>query len=58
MLSKPLVSIIIPCKNIDNYTTECVDHCKRLEYPNFEIILLPDFSSDVIDGVKVITPGR
>ena len=57
MLSKPLVSIIIPCKNIDNYTTECVGHCKRLEYPNFEIILLPDFSSDVIDGVKVINTG-
>jgi glycosyltransferase involved in cell wall biosynthesis len=57
MLSKPLVSIIIPCKEKDNYTTECVEHCKRLDYSNFEIILLPDYPTQMINGVKVITTG-
>ncbi len=57
MLSKPLVSIIIPCKNMDNYTTECIEYCKRLGYPNFEILLLPDSFTQEIDGVKTIITG-
>lgn len=57
MLSKPLISIIIPCKEVDEYTRECIEHCKCLEYSNFEIILLPDYSTQAIDGVKVIATG-
>tara|TARA_B100001971_G_C18205480_1_gene547311 strand:+ start:238 stop:1263 length:1026 start_codon:yes stop_codon:yes gene_type:complete len=59
------ISIIIPCKEIDNNTRECIQHCLRLDYPNFEIILLPDKSSkkeEKIKGVRIfwtdpITPG-
>jgi glycosyltransferase involved in cell wall biosynthesis len=54
MSSKPLVSIIIPCKNIDDYTRECIEYCRRLAYPNFEIILLPDYSTEVIEGVIIV----
>jgi glycosyltransferase involved in cell wall biosynthesis len=54
MSSKPLVSIIIPCKNIDAYTRECIEYCRRLAYPNFEIILLPDYSTAAIEGVIII----
>ena len=57
MSSEPLVSIIIPCKEIDSYTTECIEYCKRLEYSNFEIIVLPDYPTEAIDGVRVITTG-
>ncbi|MGD0644133.1 MAG: glycosyltransferase [Candidatus Bathyarchaeia archaeon] len=57
MSSKPLVSIIIPCKDVDGYTRECIEYCRRLDYPNFEIILLPDYSTDAIDGVIIITTG-
>jgi cellulose synthase/poly-beta-1,6-N-acetylglucosamine synthase-like glycosyltransferase len=57
MSSKPLVSIIIPCKNVDEYTRECIENCKRLYYPNFEIILLPDTSTEAIAKVKVIPTG-
>ena len=57
MSSKPLVSIIIPCKDVDDYTRECIEYCRRLDYPNFEIILLPDYSTEAIDGVKVIATG-
>ena len=54
MSSKPLVSIIIPCKNIDDYTRECIEYCRRLAYPNFEIILLPDYSTEVIEDVIIV----
>src|ERR1035437_1697032 len=57
MSSEPLVSIIIPCKEVDNYTRECIEYCKRLDYSNFEIILLPDAFAQVIDDVKVIATG-
>ncbi len=57
MSSEPLVSIIIPCKEVDYYTKECIEYCKRLDYSNFEIILLPDSFNQVIDGVKVIATG-
>ena len=54
MSSKTLVSIIIPCKDVDGYTRECIEYCRRLDYPNFEIILLPDYSTEAIDGVIII----
>lgn len=57
MSEKPFVSIIIPCKDIDAYTRECIDHCKQLAYERFEIILLPDSSSEKIGDVKVISTG-
>jgi glycosyltransferase involved in cell wall biosynthesis len=58
MIVKPLVSIIIPCKEVDNYTKECITGCKRLEYENFEIIVLPDCQpSDIVEGVKLISTG-
>src|SRR4030042_3037708 len=57
MSAIPLVSIIIPCKEIDDYTRECIEFCKRLEYSSFEIILLPDSLSVQIDAVKIIVTG-
>jgi glycosyltransferase involved in cell wall biosynthesis len=53
----PTVSIIVPCKTIDQYTKECINHCKQLNYSNFEIIVLPDSDSTPIEGVKVIPTG-
>ena len=38
----PKISIIIPCRNIDDYTKECIRGCLKLDYDNFEIIVLPD----------------
>ena len=56
MSLKSLVSII-PCKDIDAYTRECIEYCKLLAYENFEILLLPDYPNEVIDGVNVIATG-
>ena len=57
MSTTPIVSIIIPCKGVDQYTKESIKGCGQLDYPNFEIILLPDYSTDTIEGVKVIATG-
>lgn len=52
----PKVSIIIPCKEIDEYAKQCVKRCQQLDYENFEIILLPDAlqKNSQFDGAKVI----
>ena len=52
-----LISIIIPCKEIDSYAKECVDYCKQLNYESFKIVLLPDDTSTEIEDVKVISTG-
>jgi len=54
---KPLVSIIIPCKEVDGYTKESIAGCKQIEYENYEIIVLPDFPSSTIEGVTLISTG-
>ena len=61
--NRRFVSIIIPCKEIDVYTRQCIDYCRKLDYENFEMLLLPDNASENIDGVRIIstgpvTPGR
>lgn len=39
--SSPQVSIIIPCKTVDDYVRRCVSACVEL-YPEQEIIVIPD----------------
>jgi len=52
------VSIIVPCKNIDSYAQECIECCLALDYPSFEILLLPDLpSSWELRGVEIISTG-
>lgn len=55
--SSRFVSIIIPCKEVDAYTRQCIDYCRKLDYVDFEILLLPDDASEKIEGVKVISTG-
>jgi cellulose synthase/poly-beta-1,6-N-acetylglucosamine synthase-like glycosyltransferase len=54
----PKVSIIIPCKHIDSYTKQCIQHCKNLDYPDFEIIVLPDENGERLEDVKIISTGN
>ena len=52
------VSIIIPFKKDNPYIRECLAHCLALEYPDFEILLLPDESFMMTDPrVRVIPTG-
>lgn len=46
-MDQPLVSIIVPVYNAANHIARCVDSIRKQTYPNIEIILLNDGSSDV-----------
>jgi cellulose synthase/poly-beta-1,6-N-acetylglucosamine synthase-like glycosyltransferase len=52
------VSVIIPCREIDDYARECVERCRQLDYGSYEIILLPDYAMEEVDGVRVIPTGH
>jgi hypothetical protein len=56
-LNDPLVSIVIPCREIDDMTKECVKQCATLDYANFEILLLPDRPAS-LEGTTVIPTGQ
>ena len=43
---KPLVSIIIPVYNMEEYLDNCIKSIIRQTYSNFEILLIDDGSTD------------
>ncbi|WP_368646135.1 glycosyltransferase family 2 protein [Alkalibacterium putridalgicola] len=45
-MTKPLVSIIVPTYNVERYVEECIDALLAQTYPNTEIIVLDDASTD------------
>lgn len=58
MENNTLVSIIIPCKDIDKCVEECIAHCRKLDYDNLQVILLPDVNSTMIKGVEIVPTGN
>ncbi|MEK6976922.1 MAG: glycosyltransferase [Candidatus Hydrothermarchaeota archaeon] len=53
------VSIIIPCKEIDSNALECIRHCRLLDYPDYEIAILPDHPPTLDpDGARVAATGE
>src|SRR5689334_10193362 len=45
-LLQPLVSIIIPCYNSEQWISESIESVLRQTYSNWEVILIDDGSSD------------
>lgn len=45
-MSKPLVSVLIPCYNVENYVVESVTSIIEQTYINLEIVIINDCSSD------------
>lgn len=54
------VSILIPVKDDNKCLRECIEHCLKLDYPDFEIIVLPDEAIDLPykDKVRVVPTGK
>lgn len=45
-MSNPFFSVIIPCYNIEGYLVKCLDSIIEQTFPDFEIILIDDGSTD------------
>lgn len=43
---RPLVSVVIPVYNVDQYINECVESVLNQTYSNYEVILVDDGSTD------------
>jgi len=57
-MNYPFVSVIIPVKDNNSYLEECISYCKKLDYPQYEIIVLPDKEiSQDWENVRVIPTG-
>lgn len=55
---KPLVSVIVPTHNVENYITRCLDSITNQSLKNIEIIVIDDGSSDkTCDIVRQIASG-
>lgn len=50
-MEKPLVSVIIPCYNVEQYLQRCLDSIQKQTYQNLEILIINDGSTD--DSMKI-----
>lgn len=53
-LTSPLVSIIIPVYNVEQYLDDCINSIKEQTYDNLEIIVVEDCSTD--NSLQVLKP--
>ncbi len=56
-----LISIIIPCYNVENYIEECVESCYTQTYKNIEVICIDNNSTDatldILQDLKIKHPN-
>ena len=45
-MQEPLVSILIPFKNTEQYLTECLESIINQSYSNWEVLAINDHSTD------------
>lgn len=46
MKSEPLISVIVPAYNHEDYVTECLESLAAQTYPNMEVLVIDDGSKD------------
>ena len=60
-MENPLISVIVPVYNVGNYVELCLDSLLAQTWPNFEVILVDDASTDQsgqICGARAARDGR
>lgn len=58
MNTSPKVSIIIPCYNMEKYIQETIQSALAQTYPNKEILVMDDRSTDASVPITIATLGR
>ena len=46
LMNQPLLTIIVPCYNVEKYVDKCISSIVNQTYPNLEILLIDDGSTD------------
>ncbi len=55
MIKIPLVSIIIPTRDINDYLRQSISEILKLDYRDFEILVLPDQKTEIVfDKTRII----
>jgi cellulose synthase/poly-beta-1,6-N-acetylglucosamine synthase-like glycosyltransferase len=49
MRKSPLVTIVIPVKKVNHFLRESIKYLNELDWPNFEILIIPDQEEKVAD---------
>ena len=50
-MSHPLISIIVPIYNVEDYLHRCIDSILGQSYPNIEVVLVDDGSPDLCGAI-------
>ena len=59
MQNQPLVSVLMPVYNCENYILEAVESILQQTYSNFELLLIDDCSTDAtVDKIKSLSDDR
>ncbi|MBO5050061.1 MAG: glycosyltransferase family 2 protein, partial [Oscillospiraceae bacterium] len=57
-MTQPLISVIVPCYNVEEYLPRCVESVLNQTYRNLEILLVDDGSPDrcgeICDGYAAV----
>ena len=57
-MSEPKVTIVIPVKKINDYIRESMKYIPKLDYDNYEVLILPDNTEDVkFPKTRIIATG-
>lgn len=58
-MEKGLISVVIPCYNVEKYLKDCVDSLDAQTYKNFEVIFVNDGSTDdTLAVLKTLCQGK